>query len=221
MPGGIPIELSAGDGVVYSHMGLHWGSNYSTKLRRTVHLGYRAFGGDSYPIVDHFYWNLEFTQHLPAEARAQFEHFSRLHTQQCDAIEATFHATRNKDAESFRDGLAKLHPGEAERMVAVVFLSKLADKVRTLKDPEVKKLSIEERIGAISAHRLNFHLYEDFADRFSAEDAEDIWQRFSTLYEKIESEIAQSVPDRTSRVMRYQLTDMPANFEVEDFIQSW
>ena len=51
MSGGIPIELSAGDGVVYSHMGLHWGSNYSTKLRRTVHLGYRAFGSDSYPSV--------------------------------------------------------------------------------------------------------------------------------------------------------------------------
>ena len=106
-------------------------------------------------------------------------------------------------------------------MVAVVFLSKLADKVHTLKDPEVNKLSTEERIGAISAHRLNFHLYEDFARRFSAEDAESIWKRFSTLYEKIETEIAQSVPDRTSRVMRYQLTDMPANFEVEDFIQSW
>ena len=130
MPGGIPIELSAGDGVVYSHMGLHWGSNYSTKLRRTVHLGYRAFGGASYPIVDHFYWSLDFTQHLPAEARAQFEHFFRLHQQQCNVIEATFHAIRNKDADGFRDGLAKLHPGEEERMVTVVFLSKLADKVR-------------------------------------------------------------------------------------------
>ncbi|GEM_PF-1444824 len=106
-------------------------------------------------------------------------------------------------------------------MVAVVFLSKLADKVRKLKDPEVSKLSIEERIGAISAHRLNFHLYEDFADRFSAEDAESIWKRFSTLYAKIEAEIARSVPDRASRVMRYQLTDMPVNFEVEDFIRSW
>jgi len=221
MPGGIPIELSAGDGVVYSHMGLHWGSNYSTKLRRTVHLGYRAFGGDSYPIVDHFYWNLEFTQHLPIEARTQFERFSQLHQQQCDVIEATFHAIRNMDADGFRDGLAKLHPGEEERMVAVVFLSKLADKVRKLKDPEISKLPIEERIGEISAHRLNFHLYEDFAHRFSTKDAESIWKRFSTLYEKIEAEIIRSVPERTSRVMRYQLTDMPANFEVEDFIQSW
>ena len=35
--------------------------------------------------------------------------------------------------------------------------------------------------------------------------------------EKIEAEIARSVPDRTSRVMRYQLTDMPVNFEVEGF----
>ena len=221
MPGGIPIELSAGDGVVYSHMGLHWGSNYSTKLRRTVHLGYRAFGGDSYPIVDHFYWNLEFTQHLRAEARAQFEYFFQLQQQQSNVIESTFYAIQNKDADGFRDGVAKLHPGEEERMVAVVFLSKLADKVRKLKDPEIRKLSVEERIGEISAHRLNFHLYEDFADRFSAEDAERIWKRFSTLYEKIEAEIARSVPDRTSRVMRYQLTDMPSNFEMEDFIRSW
>ena len=76
-------------------------------------------------------------------------------------------------------------------------------------------------MGENLAYRLNFHLYEDFARRFSAEDAESIWQRFSTLYEKIEAEIARSVPDRTSRVMRYQLTDMPANFTVEDFIQSW
>ena len=61
-------------------------------------------------------------------------------------------------------------------MVAVVFLSKLADKVRKLTDPEIRKLAVEERIGETSAHRLNFHLYEDFAHRFSAEDAESIWQ---------------------------------------------
>ena len=164
---------------------------------------------------------MEFAQHLPVEARTQFERFFQRHQQQSDVIETTFHAIRNKDADGFRDGLVNLHPGEEERMVAVVFLSKLADKIHILKDPEVQKLSVEERIGAISAHRLNFHLYEDFARRFSAEDAESLWERFSTLYQKIEAEIARSVPDRTSRVMRYQLTEMPANFEVEDFIQSW
>ena len=75
------------------------------------HLGYRAFGGDSYPIVDHFYWNLKFTQHLPAEARARFEHFFQLHQQQSDVTEATFYAIRNKDADGFRDGVGEAASG--------------------------------------------------------------------------------------------------------------
>ena len=35
----IPLELKAGDGVVYSNFLPHWGRNYSTKLRRTLHGG--------------------------------------------------------------------------------------------------------------------------------------------------------------------------------------
>ena len=39
--------------------------NYSTKLRRTVHLGYRAFGGANYPHNDWLYWHpAGFTKHL-------------------------------------------------------------------------------------------------------------------------------------------------------------
>ena len=37
LPGGIPVELKGGDGVAYSNYILHWGSNYSTKLRRAIH----------------------------------------------------------------------------------------------------------------------------------------------------------------------------------------
>ena len=43
LPGGIPVELKGGDGVVYSNYILHWGSNYSTKLRRTIHGGSHDF----------------------------------------------------------------------------------------------------------------------------------------------------------------------------------
>ena len=39
LPGGMPVELKAGDGLIYLHSMLHWGSNYSPKLRRTVHGG--------------------------------------------------------------------------------------------------------------------------------------------------------------------------------------
>ena len=41
--GSVPIELEAGDGIVYLTPILHWGSNYSTKLRRTLQYTYRAF----------------------------------------------------------------------------------------------------------------------------------------------------------------------------------
>lgn len=56
-------------------------------------------------------------------------------------------------------------------MVCLVFLSKLVDKVRTLKQPDVQKMSVEERVRAISEHRLNFYLFEDFAQRFTADEA--------------------------------------------------
>ena len=39
LPGGMPVELNAGDGVVYTHLLLHWGSYYSSKMRRTLHPG--------------------------------------------------------------------------------------------------------------------------------------------------------------------------------------
>ena len=71
LPGGVQVRLKAGDGVVYSNLILHWPSDYSTKLRRTIHLGYRSFGGALYPYDTHFYWDLGFTKHLsPACASA-------------------------------------------------------------------------------------------------------------------------------------------------------
>ena len=40
LPGGVPVDLNAGDGVVYNNCMLHWGSNYAPKLRRTLHGGH-------------------------------------------------------------------------------------------------------------------------------------------------------------------------------------
>ena len=40
LPGGVPVDLKAGDGVVYNNCMLHWGSNYAPKLRRTLHGGH-------------------------------------------------------------------------------------------------------------------------------------------------------------------------------------
>ena len=40
IPGGVQTHLKAGDGVAYILPILHWVSNYSTKMRRTIHGGF-------------------------------------------------------------------------------------------------------------------------------------------------------------------------------------
>ena len=135
LPGSILVELKAGDGVVYSNLLLHWPSNYSTTLRRTIHLGYRSFGGAIYPYDRHFYWDLGFTKYLSPWAQATVERFEELLAQENEVIASTFRAMIDKDESAFNDGLARLHPGEKGRMVCGVLLSKLANKIRS-KDPD-------------------------------------------------------------------------------------
>ena len=67
---GVQVKLKAGQGVLYTNTILHWGSvrsppfpasvptldrgwtqNYSSKLRRCVHFGYRSLRGRSFPYV--------------------------------------------------------------------------------------------------------------------------------------------------------------------------
>ena len=67
-PGGIPVELRAGDGVIYSDFLIHTGSNYTTKTRRTLHGGNAIFG--DYP-------ELGFIEHLAPWAREIFEESTR------------------------------------------------------------------------------------------------------------------------------------------------
>jgi hypothetical protein len=39
------VRLKAGQGVCYPNLLFHWGSDYSPKLRRCIHIGHRAYGG--------------------------------------------------------------------------------------------------------------------------------------------------------------------------------
>ncbi len=240
LPGGVQVKLKAGDGVVYPNIIMHWGSNYTTKLRRTIHLGYRAFGTDIFPYVHHFHWarNLNFTKCLSPKVRAKFERFVELHTQERDQIEAVFRAILSKDVAPFRTGLATLHPGERGRMVCVMLLARLANKIYKLKNPEIAALPQTERARVV-AGTADYQFYEDFGHRFSFEEADTLRQRLSKLSDRLEGGAARchehyaklfaelkpnaeaSVPNFHSRSLRTLYTDMPADFDVDDFIASW
>eukprot|EP01045_Picozoa_sp_COSAG04_P014839 COSAG04_NODE_1132_length_8130_cov_3.223882_9_plen_161_part_00 len=64
LPGAIQVKLQPGDGVAYASPGiLHWGSNYSTALRRTIHGGFCVLGYNS---------ELKFLDAVAPSTRAKF-----------------------------------------------------------------------------------------------------------------------------------------------------
>ncbi len=214
LPGGIPVELKGGDGVVYSNYILHWGSNYSTKLRRTIHGGHTIFP---------YYPDLNFTQFLSPEARQTFENWTQASNRMQDLTEAALRAILKKDAEAYCEAVEKLQPGAGEKgkMVLAIYLSKAAYHLCILKSSDFDELPPEVRRRASSPHSISINWGPQFADRFSKEEADLLWGRFEVLDAKFQTEEDLFVPGFQSGPMRYFFEEEPSNFEVEDFIASW
>ena len=217
----LQVKLHAGDGVMYINTNLHWPSNYTTKLRRCIHLGYRAFIGQLFPYAPDFYWNPGFVKHLPSEARAMFERFTELGARERDRIEALFRAMLDQDADRFREVLALLHPGTTGRIVCVVLMSKLGNRLATLKRPEVADLPEPARAAAVGEQPFSMGYLDDLARRFTTSEAELLGQRFAPLDARLQSEPEESVPGIQGGPTRYRPEDMPADFDVGEFIASW
>ena len=214
LPGGIPVELKGGDGVVYSNYILHWGSNYSTKLRRTIHGGHTIFP---------YYPDLNFTQFLSPEARQTFENWTQASNRMQDLTEAALRAILKKDAAAYREAVEELQPGAGDKgkMVLAIYLSKAAYHIYILKSTDFDELPPEVRRRASSPHSISINWGPQFSDRFSKEEADLLWQRFKVLDAKLQVEEDLFVPGFQSGPMRYFFEEEPSNFEVEDFIASW
>ena len=86
--GGIPVELNAGDGVIYINYLNHTGSNYTTKKRRTLHGGHAIYG--TYPETG-------FVESLAPWARERFESYAARGERMKDATEEALRAVIAKD----------------------------------------------------------------------------------------------------------------------------
>ena len=122
----------------------------------------------------------------------------------------------DRDAGAFRDRLARLHPGEQGRMVALTLLSKAARALPAFHDPEAGE---EERPADAGAFHVN--LMEPVRDRFTADEAGQLWQRFETLDARLQAGCDQFEPMMHVTRTRYRFYDMPEDFEVDDFIAGW
>ena len=135
-------------------------------------------------------------------------------------METFYRAIIDKDRDRFLDTLAILHPNKATQMLPMVLLCRIADKVQKLKCPDIFNLSFEERVSAVQEHRLSFQPYEAIAERFTKSEADVLWSRFGTLAARLKADAERSIVSDLP-AGRFAYTDMPENFEVEDFIVSW
>ena len=211
LPGGMPVELNAGDGVVYTHLLLHWGSYYSSKMRRTLHPGYRPLRFPSFPNVHWRHWEPGFYHYLSDAARAQFEAWDALFFAEFDLIAKIFHAIINKGTDVFQAGLDQLHPSPQEQMVCIVMLSKLSRALYRLKHTDTPPASLWGN-GRDMVY-LGTH--------FTPEQTEILWKRFGTLNQKLKNSDQENHPGFQRSMSKYDSDNMPTDFEVADFIASW
>jgi len=89
LPGAKTVDLAAGDGVVYINNILHCAESNGNEKRRTLHLGYQAFGGRGFT---HFFlpatMGVHFIEHLSPWAAEKCVYFERLHAQRHDDVAA-------------------------------------------------------------------------------------------------------------------------------------
>jgi ectoine hydroxylase-related dioxygenase (phytanoyl-CoA dioxygenase family) len=210
LPGSMRVELNAGDGVVYTHLLFHWGSYYSSKMRRTLHPGYRPFGFATVPNVHWRHWEPGFYHYLSNAARQQFEAYDKLVFDEFDLIAEILHTVINKDTDGFLEAFARLHPSPQDRMVGVVMLSKLARKLYQLKHTEANPATLwgnGRDIVYLGGH-------------FTDEQVDELYQRLHTLDDRLKLPSDKHHPG-FQRTSTYNPNDMPENFELEDFIASW
>lgn len=214
VPGGVQTHLEAGDGVVYILPILHWGSNYSTLLRRTVHGGFSTHTG-----ID----DLSFIQHLSQQAADTFEGFVEQSNDMRQHTESALRAVIAGNGRAYTEALDGLHPkrGEKGRILSTVFLCKTALSIRLSKEPPFPEIpeDLDRRIRG--AHPITLNWGSEFGDRFTASEAEALWERFAPLDTLLRTAEEQFVPGFQSDPMIYHFNDMPSNYATSDFIASW
>ncbi len=213
VPGSVPVELRAGDAAVYTHYLLHWGSNYTTKLRRTLHGGHVTLAE---------FGDLGFTEGLSPRGRATFEDWSRQGKAMQDATEATLRAVIAGDAAAYHAGLETLEPGIGEKgkTVFTIYLCKTAQQIKILQDPTFEAHDLARSFAGIY-HPLTLNWGPGFAERFTADEGDALWRRFAVLDAQLQAGEDQDDPGFQREHTPYLVNTVPESVHTEAFITSW
>ena len=213
-PGGVQTDLEAGDGVVYILPILHWGSRYDRTLRRTLH------GGFATHTQVH---DLGYAEHLSGPARDRFERWNRRSERTRDLTEAALRSAIDGDGARYRGILDELHPGRGARGEALttVYMSKSARRIHDLRGPDAGRVPESRRNMALFEHPITLHWGGEFAERFSPEEAEALWQRFRPIEEGMQAQEELAPPGYADRPSRYCFYEMPEDLDIAAEIDGW
>ncbi len=215
LPGAVQTHLRGGDGVAYITPILHWGSNYSAKLRRTVHGGFSPFAlREADPFVPY----------LQPAAQEIFRGWQRACAVKKDRTEAALRAALAGDDAAYDRALAALRPGAAEKgkMLLTVFLTKAALFIRLRKRPGLRS-TVPERVARSSdaPHPITLNWGPQFAERFTAQEADLLWRRFAPLERRLNGDREGFMPGFQAERMRHSFVEMPAGFGVAELTAAW
>ena len=214
LPGAVQTHLNAGDGVVYILPILHWGSNYSRKMRRTIHGGFANYT---------HYQSLDYVDYLSSEVQEKFDRWNKRSNQMQTWCEEALRASIEKDATAYHTALEKLHPdrGEKGKILSTVFLCKAACFVALEHGYELPEIPDELRNRGKGFHAITLNWGPPFAERFTKEEAGTLWERFKSLDALLKTDEELYLPGFQSGPMHYYFNEMPANYGVADFIKTW
>ena len=215
LPNGVQTHLEAGDGVVYILPILHWGSNYSPRLRRTIHGGFCT-----HTAIDDF----SFLDHLSSGTASAFQRWNGRSQEMKGHTEDALRAVIRRDGAAYREALNRLHPdrGEKGELLSTVFLCKAALAIRLAKLPPYPDVpeDLSRRLRG-GKHPITLNWGSDFAGRFTANEAETLWRRFEPLDKLLQSGAEHFVPGFQSGPMTYHFNEMPVDYATSDFIAGW
>ena len=214
LPGAVQTHLNAGDGVVYILPILHWGSNYSKKMRRAIHGGFSNH--THYEVFDYI-------NYLSPAVQDKFHRWNERSDEMQVWTENALRAVIDKRPDAYRAALEKLHPdrGEKGKMLSTVFLCKAACFVAVAHSCDLSDIPDDLKNRGKGFHAITLNWGPPFAERFTKEDAATMWERFKPLDALLKTDEEQYLPGFQSGPMHYYFNEMPTNFGVADFIKTW
>jgi ectoine hydroxylase-related dioxygenase (phytanoyl-CoA dioxygenase family) len=212
--GGVQTHLNAGDGVAYILPIMHWGSNYSTKMRRTIHGGFAR--------LTH-YDDTTWMEHLSPTAQETFSRWFRRSEGYMKDAEDALRAVLAKNADAYHAALDALHPGRGPKGVlhSTICLSKTAKHIYNQQCRELGSLSQFEEQGVHMVHPMTLQWGEPLGARFTPEEALLLYERFRPVDEILQSAQEHTLPGFQGKQTRYLFEEVPAELTMESWSASW